>query len=110
MMEGFKKASQIMVLIPLALVLYDLVNFWFIEARIHIRPVEELWKDLSPETLLSAEQWFPLRVSADFWDLMMTTAAPIVLLFPPLVCYIIYRIMFAVNGGSGDGYRYKSRH
>lgn len=110
MMDAFKKISQILALIPLALVLYDLVYFWFIEARIHIRSVEELWRDMSPLTLPSAKEWFVSYISGEFWDMISTTVAPLVLLVPPIVLYIIYRVMFAVNGGSGSGYRYKSRH
>lgn len=109
-MESFKKLSQILVLVPLALVLYDLVCFWFIDARIYVRSFGELWKDMSPETVVSAEQWFSLRVSANMWDQLASTAAPLVLLVPPVVFYIVYRILFVINGGSGGGFRYKSRH
>ena len=109
-MENFKKLSQVLALIPLALVLYDLVYFWFIDARVYVRTFGELWHDMSPETLPVAEQWFVSRVSAGLWDMATTTAAPLVFLVPPLVLYVIYRVLFAINGGSGDGYRYKSRH
>lgn len=110
MMAIFKKLSQIFALIPLSLLVYDLVKFWFVEAMVYVRSSEEVWKDHWPLTLPKAEKWFSMRVSPELWDKLMNAPAPLVLLIPPVVFYVIYRILFAINGGSGSGFRYKSRH
>jgi hypothetical protein len=39
----------------------------------------------------------------------LSSAAPAVLLIPPLVFYLIYRIIFALRGGQGGTFNYKSR-
>ncbi len=110
-MDNIRKISQILFLVPLGLFLFDLVANWFVEARIHVRSFLELWKDIDPQSIPAIQAWALHYIPAEHWKAMMDAPAPLVLLVPPTVLYVIYRIVFAISGGSGsDRYRFRSRH
>lgn len=102
-MRFLRTASKIFALVPIVVLIYDLVNEWFVEARLNIRSLKEwiLW--LNPDWLDPVKNLLKALFGASSAEGVMDTAAPIVLALPPIILYAIYRLWFAAKGGHGAG-------
>ena len=107
-MEFFKKLSLILLAPPIILLLYDLVYNWFVKNMFELEKLSYWWKKMSPTTLEPAKSFLTHILSTTAVEKMFNMPAPIVLFGPPLFFYIIYRLIFLLQGGKQGGY--KSRH
>lgn len=103
-MRFLRTLSKILILIPIAMFLYDLIKEWFVDARFKIRTLEEWWRWIDSTSLSNGRPFLEKIFSPAFVSDMMATAGPLVMLVPPVVLYVIYRIIFAIRGGHGAGH------
>lgn len=105
-LRGF---SKFLFAFPVIVLVYDLVEGWFVKNRFKIRSFKEWWVWLDKK---SYDDTVPaLRGMMSFWDELADWSAPLVLLIPPVTLYLLYRIIFALRGGQGGrgGFVYRSR-
>jgi hypothetical protein len=110
MTEGLKKLALIL-LIPVAVTLvYDLIDGWFVHATFALDNVDKWWKRAG----LPGPWEEKLRVLMDQTigtgrtDKIFKAPAAFVLAVPPMFFYVLYRIIFLLQGGKQGGY--KSRY
>jgi hypothetical protein len=106
---GFLRGlSKFLMIFPVGTFLYDLTYQWFVKNRFMIRSLKEWWQEFSPDTFAAGRE--TMKGIFANWDKIADWHAPLVLLIPPAVLYLLYRIIFAIRGGQGgDGFKYKSR-
>lgn len=110
-MSFLRRLSQFLILIPLAMLIYDLVYEWFVKARILVRTFREWWQWVDVNSFEAAQDTLRRLLTPDIWRQVLEAPGPAVMLIPPVVIYTIYRIWFAIRGGKGamgGGYTYKS--
>lgn len=102
-MKVLRTISKILILIPVAMLIYDLVNEWFVNARFKIQTFQE-WL-----TMMDAS-WTPaVRTHLKGFlggvqtEQVMQAPGPLVLAVLPVVLYLIYWIWFKANGGQRAG-------
>lgn len=105
-MSLFRSLSKILAALAGIIAVYDLVYFWFLRNKVHIRSVRELWTDLHKDSYESALPVLETVFSS--WDKMAGWPAPVLLLVVSAVLYVIFRILFALRGGRGGRFKYKS--
>ena len=107
-MENLKKFSMFLLAPPIILLLYDLIYNWFVKNLFELEKFSYWWKKFSPTTLEPAKSFLGHMVSTSTADRIFNAPAPFVLFVPPLFFYILYRLIFLLQGGKAGGY--KSRH
>lgn len=107
-MEFLKKLSLFLLAPPVCLLLFDLVNNWFVHATLEVEKLSYWWKKLSPGTMMQAKSILAMITSTPTAEKIFSMPAPVVLFVPPLFFYLLYRIIFLLQGGKAGGY--KSRH
>jgi hypothetical protein len=114
MMDFFKVASRILLIPPAITLFYDLIYEFFVKNRFAIHPLHEWWIKMSSGSSLSTAKEILAKVSSSaLADKYFALPAPVALLIPALVFYVIYRIIFLLQGGKSGGKGgmvYKSRH
>ena len=107
MIQNLRLISKILILLPIGLLVWDLVVGWFVYADLNIRDFESVWKSMFPESL---EAFKSADISKSvLGKKALSSPGPVTLLFPPVIIYVIYRILFVLNKGHGSKFRYKSR-
>ena len=106
MMEFFQTFSKILMIPSGLMLVYDLCYFWFVKNTIKLQTTKEWVNKIAP------------GIYGDFHSLMVNfgptgakmEAMPGFLFFfaPALVLYLLYRLIFVLQGGKAGGY--KSRH
>lgn len=95
--------SKILALIPLCMFLYDAAKSWFDDAHFNLRTLQQWWIGVNAESL---ERSLP---SLDTWfaeknvNLVLNLPGAVVMLVPPLVVYLLYRLWFSVSGRRRSG-------
>ena len=107
-MEFFKKLSLILLVPPVLLLCYDLIYNWFVKNMFELEKLKFWWNKLSPNSLGPAKSILAAISSTTTAEKIFNMPAPIVLFAPPLFFYVVYRIIFLLQGGKQGGY--KSRH
>ena len=107
-METFKKLSLILLAPPICLLLYDLIYNWFVRNLFQLEKLSYWWKKIYPSSLEPTKQFLYHVMSTPSVDKMFNMPAGIILFAPPLFFYLIYRIIFLLQGGKQGGY--KSRY
>ena len=107
-MESIKKLSLILLAPPICLLFYDLIYNWFVRNLFQLEKLSYWWKKVSPGTLDTAKSYLSHVMSFTAVDKMFNMPASIVLFAPPLFFYLLYRIIFLLQGGKQGGY--KSRY
>lgn len=113
MMDFFKIVSRILLIPPVITLSYDLIYGWFVKNHLLIRPLRLWWVDMSPNTIGPFKDFASSMTSLKFVSSVMDTPAPFVLIVPALFFYVLYRLIFLLQGGKtggGGGMVYKSRH
>jgi len=113
MMDFFKIASRILLIPPTITFFYDLIYEFFVKNRFIIHPLRQWWVKMSPETLDAGKSFFAKLSSTATSEKFFSLPAPVALLIPALIFYVIYRIIFLLQGGKSGGKGgmvYKSRH
>jgi hypothetical protein len=112
-MMGFRNLSRILFIFPVITLVYDLVYFWFVKNQVKIRALKD-WGDFAmPGLYKKADGFMMSHGVAHAWEKFVALPAPVALGILPVAFYLIYRIMFLLNGGKGGGkggFVYKSRH
>jgi hypothetical protein len=108
MMEFFKKLSLILLAPPVITLFYDLIYGWFVKANFEIRKLKVWWHDMSPDSLTTAKTFLGSVTSPSAAEKFFNWPAPFALAMPALFFYLLYRIIFLIQGGKQGGY--KSRH
>ncbi|MBI1215089.1 MAG: hypothetical protein GC185_04630 [Alphaproteobacteria bacterium] len=112
-MMGLRNLSAILFVFPAITLVYDLIYFWFVKSTFRIRKLKE-WGDFAmPDTYKAVSGFMHAHGAAHLWDKLSNLPAPVALGILPLTLYIIFRIMFLINGGKSGGsggFVYKSRH
>lgn len=106
MLEFFQATSKILMIPSACMFIYDLCYFWFVKNTIKMQTTTEWFKKIAP------------GLYNDFHSLMIKVgpvgakieALPGFLVFfaPALTFYLIYRLIFVLQGGKAGGY--KSRY
>lgn len=107
-MSFLRTTSKILMAPPIITLIYDLVNGWFVEATLKVRSFQDWWIFLHKASFESAKPALINLFSVKTVELLMRLPAPVTLLIPPVVLYILYRIIFLLKGGHGAGYIYRS--
>jgi hypothetical protein len=113
MMEFFKIASRILLIPPVIALFYDLIYEFFVKNNFAIHPLRKWWVRVSPDTLDAGKTFFTKLLSSGAADKLFSLPAPVALLIPALTFYVIYRVIFLLQGGKSGGKGgmvYKSRH
>lgn len=97
-MEGLKKLSQILLVLPVGTLLYDLIYEWFINARVNIRSLQEWWTDLDKGSLDMARDIVTDVISSKASNTFFNLPAPVALLVLPVFFYILYRFIYLLRG------------
>lgn len=106
MLEFFQAAGKILMIPSVVMFFYDLCYFWFVKNMIKLQTTKEWINKIAP------------GIYGDFHSFMFNfgpTGAKIEALpgcvtffIPGLTFYLIYRLIFVLQGGKAGGY--KSRH
>lgn len=106
MMEFFQAASKILMIPSFVMFIYDLCYFWFVKNMVKLQTTKEWINKIAP------------GLYSDFHSLMLKIgptggkieALPGCVMFfaPALTFYLIYRLIFVLQGGKAGGY--KSRY
>jgi hypothetical protein len=102
-MRFLRPLSKILILIPIVMLIYDLVKEWFVNARLYVRSLQEWTIWIDPEWLDPLRNAFKAVFSSNAAQAIMDAPAPLVLIVPPIILYLIYRIIFSIRGGHGAG-------
>ena len=106
-MTFLRTLSKILMIFPVVTFFYDLIYQWFVKNRFHIRSLKDWWQAVHKESYADGRE--ALRQVFENWDKIADQPGPLVLLVPPVVLYLLYRIIFAIRGGrGGGGFTYKS--
>lgn len=106
MMEFFQATSKILMIPSVVMFFYDLCYFWFVKNMVKLQTTKEWINKLAP------------GLYSDFHSLMLkigptgakieTLPGCVIFFIPALTFYLIYRLIFVLQGGKAGGY--KSRH
>ena len=111
MTEGLKKLA-LLLLIPVAVTLvYDLVDGWFVHATFALDNIDKWWKRVGlpgpwEVKLIALMDQYIGTARTD--KIMKGVPASFVLAVFPMFFYVVYRIIFLLQGGKQGGY--KSRY
>jgi hypothetical protein len=108
MTELLKKLSLLLLAPPICLLLYELVYNWFVKATFELGKLKFWWNKVSPTTMEPAKHIMAQISSSAAVEKLFNMPASIVLFFPPLFFWLLYRFIFLIQGGKTGGY--KSRH
>jgi hypothetical protein len=110
-MNALRSLSILLMLPAIGLLIYDLVNEWFVNARFKVRTLNEVWSAHDKTSLTTARTALGDILSPSMADQYFAWPAPLALGIVPVALYLIYRIWFKVAGGQGsNAYKFKSRH
>jgi hypothetical protein len=107
-MEIFKKLGLILLAPPVCILLYDLIYNWFVKNQFELEKLTFWWKKIWPSSLEPTKSFLSQVMSSTAVNKMFNLPACIVLFGPPLFFYLLYRIIFLLQGGKQGGY--KSRY
>lgn len=109
MMDFLRGFSKFLLIFPAITFFYDLINGWFVNNKVEFRSLKVWWQAVSKDTYPAGREF--LRGFIESWDKWADKPAYLILLVPPIVLYVLYRIIFAIRGGQGadGGFKYKSR-
>ena len=108
-MSALRTTSKVLLLPPVAALLYDLVKGWFVDNNVKIRSLEKFWMWFYQKSYDGARPLMEAVLGTNWTQKLMALPAPVALLIPPIICYVIYWIIFTVKGGkSAGGFTYKS--
>jgi hypothetical protein len=111
MMEFCKITSRILLIPPAITLSYDFVHGWFVKNVLRLRKLSDWWNDVSPGTLSPVKNFIGGITEPAFATKIFDLPAPVALAIPAVFFYLLYRIIFLLQGGkTGGGYVYKSRH
>lgn len=113
MMDFFKIASRILLIPPVITLFYDLIYEFFVKNRFQIHRLSEWWVKMSPDTLSDGKEVFTKLTSSSLTQKLFDLPAPVALAIPAIIFYVIYRVIFLLQGGKSGGKGgmvYKSRH
>jgi len=112
-MMFLRTLSKVTVLIPVIMLGYDLIYEWFVKARVKIGTFKIWYTDM-----MGPDGFTQFRnIVADIFggpnaDALAAWPGCVVMLIPPAFFYLLYRIIFAIQGGKsggGGGFVYKSQ-
>ncbi len=108
-MQFLRTLSKILILIPIAMLCYDLVDQWFVHARLYIQNLQEWLTMMDPTWTGKVRPVLQQVFSGEKAEKILHAPGPLVMAVPPVVIYIFYRIVFMIRGGqSGGTITYKS--
>lgn len=108
-MQALRTLSKILILIPIAMLIYDLVDQWFVHARVYIQTFQEWLNTMDSSWPGKVRPILQQTFSSEKAEKIMKAPGPLVMAVPPVVIYIFYRIVFMIRGGqSGGTITYKS--
>lgn len=107
-MEALRNISRILFVFPVITLIYDLVYFWFVKSTFKIRSLKGWGEWLMPDTYKGLTHFLTSHGAAHGWDKLSALPAPVALGILPLALYLIYRLIFLLQGGKSGGY--KSRY
>jgi len=107
-MEGLKAFSQFLMIPSAILLVWDLVEHWFVKNTVKVRTFKEWGNKLSPDWYTKLQKG--LHVILDHANCEVIANAPGFLVFfaPAMTLYLLYRLLFILQGGKAGGY--KSRY
>lgn len=99
--------SRIFVALAAGITLWDTIYSVFIKNKFKLRSFKELWMDIDKPSYADFASIMKSFISN--WDKVADWAAPLVLLIPAVIFYVIFKLVFILRGGrGGDGFNYKS--
>ena len=102
-MRSFRNFSKLLMLIPLAMLIYDLVDQWFVHNMLYLRTFHEWLMWVDPTWAGIVRPFLAIFVAPNMVEKIMTAPGALVMFIPPFVMYILYRIIFALRGGQTAG-------
>lgn len=102
-MPFLRKLSKILILTPIAMLIHDIVKEWFVNARFKIQDFKEWLAFFDESWPSSVRPVLQQLTSGSFAESIMTAPGPLVMAVPPVILYVIYRIIFALQGGQRGG-------
>ena len=110
-MKLFLRLAQIFMVPTLWTGGFDLVKGWFVDANVQIRSLDVWWRIFHEPSLVPARNAFRTFLSEPQVNAIFSAPACLDLFILSMVFYLIYRIIFLLNGGKSTGaMTYKSRH
>ncbi len=110
MTEGLKKLALLLIIPVVVTLCWDLIDGWFVHAIFALDSLDKWWHKVglssSSETMVKS---LITQVSSSTQaEKIFKAPASFVLAVPPIFFYLLYRIIFLLQGGKQGGY--KSRH
>lgn len=112
-MEIFKKLGILFFVPGVVMLVWDLVEQFFVHNRFMIRTFKEWGNFISPTGYAKLQNGMHVILPSEICGRIADMPAPLVFIVPGIGFYLLYRILFLVFGGKsgGDGgFVYKSRH
>lgn len=106
-MDFLKNLSKVMLVPGIILLLWDLVEGWFVRNTLDLRTSKEWVIKMSSMTTWNKMHGFLYKLGS-LGTQIENAPAFAVFLIPAIVIYLIYRILFMLVGERPGGY--KSRH
>jgi hypothetical protein len=107
-MEGLKAFSQFLMIPSAAMLIWDLVEHWFVKNMFKVRTFKEWGNKLSPDLYAKLQKGAHVVLDHSTYEKIATTPGFLVFFAPALTLYLLYRLIFILQGGKAGGY--KSRY
>lgn len=102
-MKVLRTISKVLILVPIAMLVYDLVNEWFVNARFKIQSLQEWLELLSPDRARDVRDLLGLMIDGPVVDKVMQAPGPLMVAVVPVSIYAVYWILFKLRGGRRAG-------
>jgi len=109
----FKKLALVLFVPGVITFVWDLIEQFFVHNTFKIRSFKEWGNFISAAGYMKFQNALHVVFPSNICENIGNYPAPLVFIIPSVICYLLYRIFFAVlggKGGGGTGVVYKSRH
>lgn len=98
-MHACRGISQLLAVLALGLLLFDLAYSWIAAARFKVRNLEELWGDLGKSSLAHGRRALQAALSPAGWETLAHMPAPVLLLILAGIFYAAFWLLSVIRGG-----------
>ncbi len=105
-MEALQALSKVLMIPPALMLIYDLCYFWFVKNMFKLQSTKEWITKISPG--LAADAHTVFMKMGTLGPKIESAPACFAFFVPALGLYLLYRLLFLLQGGKAGGY--KSRY